>query len=252
MKYVIFTCIAIAVFLTGCKFSASVDPNLIDGDTTSASTTSSTTNETQYDVQITNFTFNQKFSNASYIFHKNALSKEFTPGSAVKSSIEELCEIGNNQKWLSDALLNTNVYTTRSGLETASHTTSNATTVTISATSDIYLTWGNMLVNTNDGFTGLTHIQMNDLNVGESKIVDANAFDCGTEFNFETPSTMSGPHGDQSTIAKAVSAAAATDEGFLSIHRGVITSSDGLANSVLDHTHFFNNPVAQVKITRLK
>lgn len=252
MKTILFTCILIGVFLQGCKFSASVDPSLLTADTTTTSGTSTSISETQFDLQITNLTFNQKFSKSSYIFHKSAMSQEFTPGNAVKSSIEELCEIGNNQKWLSDALLNTNVYTTRSGLETNSHSTSTALTLTISATSDIYLTWGNMLVNTNDGFTGSTHIQMDDLAVGESKTIDANAFDCGTEFNFETPSTMSGPHGDQSAIATAVSAASATDEGFLSTHRGVITSSDGLGNSVLDHTHFFNNPVARIKVTRLK
>ncbi|PCJ21495.1 MAG: hypothetical protein COB02_02565 [Candidatus Cloacimonadota bacterium] len=250
MKLSILSIALFIFFLQGCKLSPTVDPNLINEDT--VTNPSPTIDETQFDIQITNLTFNQKFSKSSFIFHKNILIKEWTLSKAIKSSLEELCETGNSQKWINNANINGNVYQTFIGLETNSHSKSNVSTFIIKSKEDIYFTWANMLVNTNDGMTGATHIQIDSLNVGETKTFDANAFDCGTEFNSETPSTMSGPHGDQSTLAKAVSPTNSNDEIFLSIHRGVITSSDGLANSVLDQSHKFNNPVAQITIKRLK
>ncbi|MCJ8344783.1 spondin domain-containing protein [bacterium] len=250
MKAILFITLFMGLLLQGCKFSASVNQDVVDSDTGTGGSTGS--DETQFEIQITNLTFNQTFSEASFIFHKEALPKEWTLSQPIKSSLEELCEIGNSQKWLNDALINNNVYKTFASTQTESHKKSTALTFTLASTSDIYLTWANMLVNTNDGMTGSTHIQLDDLAVDESKSFDTNAFDCGSEFNSETPSTLSGPHGDQSVAAKATSAFNVNDEGFLSIHRGLITSSDGLANSVFDQSHFFNNPVASITIKRLK
>ena len=105
-----------------------------------------------------------------------------------------------------------------------------------------------MLVNTNDALTALLNVDVSGLEVGASRQFITISYDAGTEANTELSGTMPGP--------------ADGGEGFNSVrddiadevrgHPGAVTMDDGLANSVLNEIHRWDNPVARVTITRMQ
>ena len=86
---------------------------------------------------------------------------------------------------------------------------------------------------------------MSSLAVNESLSRTSFSYDAGTEANSEAAGTIPGP--------------ADSGEGFnemrddinrVAMHPGVVTQDDGLASSVLTSQYKFDNPVAQIVITR--
>ncbi len=110
-----------------------------------------------------------------------------------------------------------------------------------------HLTVATMLVNTNDAFTGVTDLDLRDMQSGDERIFLTPAYDAGTEFNDEAAAHIPGP--------------AAGGEGFnparndvtsvVTHHAGVVSHDDGLADSALSQSQRFDNPVLMIKITRL-
>jgi hypothetical protein len=102
-----------------------------------------------------------------------------------------------------------------------------------------------MLVNTNDGFTGVTDMLIGDLRAGESRSFYAQVYDAGTELNTETAATVPGPAvGGEGYNPDRM------DAGFVSVHGGVVTRDDGLSTSTLDESHRFMGTTAKIQVTR--
>ena len=101
-----------------------------------------------------------------------------------------------------------------------------------------------MMVNTNDGFTGLSALDVSSLAVGDSLIRTTVAYDAGTEANTEAAGTIPGPADGGEGFNEA-----RDDVNFVARHPGVVTNEDGLSSSVLSPEHKFDNPLAKVVIT---
>ncbi|WP_125781770.1 spondin domain-containing protein [Pseudoalteromonas rubra] len=104
-----------------------------------------------------------------------------------------------------------------------------------------------MMVNTNDGFTGLNALDVSAMTVGQAMTYTTHAYDAGTESNSEAQGTIPGPV-DGGTGFSAEREAL----NKVAMHPGVVGMDDGLTTSVLTSSHKFDNPLMTVTITRTK
>ena len=119
--------------------------------------------------------------------------------------------------------------------------------VTIQDVTDAKMSVATMLINTNDGFSGLDALDLSTFAVGDSWSATANVYDAGTEVNSEAAGTMPGPaDGGEGFNATR------TDTGYIAMHPGVVTNDDGLTNSVLTVEHKFDNPAVRIMVTRIE
>jgi hypothetical protein len=208
----------------------------------------SSSNETtyRYDVTVKNTTNNQPFS-PLVVFSHDANYKIWQAGKPASVGLEYLAEGGSN------AQLITEVKATSYYLD---HVTGSGAigsgkmeTVTISVKNNRLdrLSITAMLLNTNDAFIGLRDISLDDLKIGETKTLNALAWDAGTEKNTEVAGTIPGP----ADGGEGFNSSREGDVNFISIHKGVLSSDDGLTTSILDESHRFDNPVAQITIKRI-
>lgn len=121
--------------------------------------------------------------------------------------------------------------------------------VTLSLTTDadepLALTVVSMLVNTNDGFTGVTAWPVSHLARDGLISVLAPIYDAGTEANMETADSVPGPAAGGEGFN-----ALRDDVDFVSRHPGVVTADDGYDASVLDQSHRFDNGAMAIAVTR--
>lgn len=167
----------------------------------------------------------------------------FTIGQPASEALEMLAESGDNSALLSEQADGISLQVEGSGVILPAG--NDTVTVTMDTSASPYLSVASMLVNTNDGFVAETATDLASLAVGESVRIAMPVWDSGTEANDEAADTIPGP--------------AAGGEGFnserddndrVSFHAGVISKDDGLGTSVLNATHRFLNPAAQLIITR--
>lgn len=93
----------------------------------------------------------------------------------------------------------------------------------------------NMLVNTNDGFTGLDAVALG----GRTRVYEVGAYDAGSEANDELASHIPGPAGNSPFVR-------APEGGVISHHDGVLGGGD------LDPSVYgWDGPVARITIERL-
>lgn len=212
----------------------------------SACNSSSSETIYHYDVTLKNTTNNQRFS-PLVVFSHDANYNLWQAGEPASIGLEYLAEGGSN------AQLITEVKATSYYLD---HVTGSGAigsgkmeTVTISVKDNRLdrLSIASMLVNTNDAFTGLRDIPLDDLKIGETKTLNALAWDAGTEQNIEVAGSIPGP----ADGGEGFNRSRAGDVNFISVHKGVLSSDDGLTNSILDESHRFDNPVAQIIIKRI-
>jgi len=100
-----------------------------------------------------------------------------------------------------------------------------------------------MLVNTNDGFAGISQYDVSSLHVSDSVKLYLNVYDAGTEENSETSLSVAGLGGEGFNMSRET-------QDLVSLHSGVISQDDGLSSSGLSAMHKFNNPAAMLIITR--
>ncbi|TGD75716.1 hypothetical protein E4634_02220 [Mangrovimicrobium sediminis] len=112
--------------------------------------------------------------------------------------------------------------------------------------SDLHLSVVSMLVNTNDAFTALNGVDVSAMEVGDTWMVNAVAYDAGTEADSEAAGTIPGP----ADGGEGFNAARDDAADQVTMHSGVVTSDDGLPTSVLTQMHRFDNPVARFTVTR--
>lgn len=104
-----------------------------------------------------------------------------------------------------------------------------------------------MMVNTNDGFTGLNAIDVSSMSVGDMQYYKTFAYDAGTEANSEAPGTIPGPADGGEGFNSA-----REEINKVAMHPGVVGQDDGLSTSVLTSLHKFDNPLLAVTVKRVK
>ncbi|WP_041522285.1 spondin domain-containing protein [Gilvimarinus agarilyticus] len=205
-----------------------------------------------YSVTVTNLTRGQPLSPMALML----AGPEFTSariGEPVSVALEVLAESGDNSQLLEEAGMNQHVYASASA-EGGPLMPGASTTLELTLEEPdeaIYLELVSMLANTNDGIAMLSAKALSGLQLNESVSFMAPAYDTGTEFNSESADTIIGP-----------AAAGGAQQGFsevrddiadaLTLHSGVVSFEDGLASSALSQAQRFDNPVMQVRVTRLE
>ncbi len=199
-----------------------------------------------YEVRVTNLTEAQPLSPLAVILHRDGYAI-WQVGSAASDGLERLAEGGNPDALLLEASANPAVITTVADSTAILPGTSSSVTLMSHAKGNLALSLATMLVNTNDGFTGIKAEILDGLARQQSRSITVRAYDAGTEANSESVATVPGP--------------AAGGEGYNTVrddrdsvggHPGVISSDDGLSGSALNASHRFDSPVALVTITRLE
>lgn len=226
--------LALATTLTACGGS---DNN--ESDQIVEPTPIPTADSFEFSVTISNLTAGQPFSPVAVIAHLEGTLWQI--GSPSSVALEVMAEGGDNSQLL----------TFENGIANASsegpvgpgaNTTITITTDTLEV---LKLSLATMMVNTNDGFTGLSAVDVSALAVGESIMRTTVAYDAGTEANTEAAGTLPGPVDGGEGFNEA-----RDDVDFVARHPGVVTNEDGLSSSVLSPEHKFDNPLAKVVITR--
>lgn len=192
-------------------------------------------------ITVTNLTNNQPMSPPGAILHAAGFSA-WMVGSAASDELEQLAEGGDVAPLLAlqpdAATFQANAPVGPGGSLGFSLETTEAIPV---------LTLATMLVNTNDGFTGLSGSDLSSLAVGESQTWEVPAYDAGTEFNSESAGTMPGP----ADGGEGFNVDLDDVTGVVTYHGGVVSKDDGNTDSVLDQSHRFDNPVLRISVTRL-
>lgn len=196
-----------------------------------------------FEVSVTNLTAGQPFSPVGIFLHDSS-QQVFSVGAAASEPLERMAEGGD----ISGLIEAVNSLSELAGDAPIGPGASNTYTIGIDAqpAAELELSVMTMLVNTNDGFTGVNGADITALEDGQSMSFNVIAYDSGTENNTEAAGTLPGP-ADGGEGFNAIRDDLADQ---VTMHPGVVTADDGLASSVLNQTHRFDNPVARIRITR--
>lgn len=194
-----------------------------------------------YEIEVTNLTHSQPLSPVGVLIHSEQ-THIWSIGSRASVALEDLAEGGSNL-----ALLDSEdeyLQATESGEGLIMPGGYEAISITVAnAKSEQYLSLASMLVNTNDGFTGISGLNVSELNNGDSMTLSLGVYDAGTETNDELASTIPGQMGEGFNTERL-------DTNVVSRHPGVVGRDDGYAESGLTSVHKFDNPAISVTITR--
>ncbi|MCB1918143.1 MAG: spondin domain-containing protein [Rhodocyclaceae bacterium] len=196
-------------------------------------------------VSVTNLTANQPLSPVLVSLHRG--EPAWRAGAPASAALERLAEGGDGSA-LAAELAAAGGIVDASGSAPVAPGGRDSFELRFPAADDAVLTVATMLVNTNDGFSGFSALPVGGLDAGAGRSFVLGAWDAGTEDNAEAAGSMPGP--------------ADGGEGFnpvrddpreaVRIHAGVVGRQDGLASSVLDSKHRFDNPVLRVEIERVR
>ena len=192
-----------------------------------------------FTVQMSNLTAGQPFSPIAVIAHNEG--KLWEIGKPASAALELMAEGGDNSVLLQFDSAIANV-SSEVPVAPGAETTLTITTDSIEA---LKLSLSTMMVNTNDGFTGLNAIDVSSLAVDQTLTHFTFAYDAGTESNSEASGTIPGPADSGEGFNEI-----RDDVNVIAMHPGVVSQQDGLTNSVLSSEHKFDNPLAKVVITR--
>ena len=197
-----------------------------------------------FSVEVSNLTNFQPMAPIAGVLHTSDRSF-FNIGERASDALEFLAEDGDNSLILAETGDDILGNGTSEGITGPGVTASfNVSGETADGTG-FYLTVLTMPVNTNDAFTGTNSLSLDELEVGESVTVNTRVYDAGTEANSEAAGTIPGPaDGGEGFNAER------DDVDVVTMHKGVITSSDGLTTSILTEQHRFDNPTARISVTR--
>ena len=197
--------------------------------------------EYEFMVTTVNLTHAQPMSPIGSALHTSGNFWQI--GEAASDALENLAESGDNSGLLGLDLVN--ISSSSEGVLKPGQSVDLA--LTTESLDEQKLSIISMMVNTNDGFTGLNALDVSSMAVGDSQHYTTYAYDAGTEANTEAAGTIPGP--------------ADGGEGFnsereemnkVAMHPGVVGQDDGLMMSVLTSQHKFDNPLLAVTVTRVK
>lgn len=198
--------------------------------------------EFTYQLKITNLTNGQPFSPPAAILH-DADFAIWKVGSPASEELEQLAEGGAPGPLLESRAEDPGV----AGAGAIAPGASEELMLTTTDDQRLNVSIATMLVNSNDAFSGISAIDVSAMESGDTRTYLARAYDAGTENNSELATTIPGPAGggegfnverdDFTTVVTA--------------HGGIVSYSDGYADSALSEAQRFDNPVMKVEITRL-
>ncbi len=201
-------------------------------------------------VTVTNLTNAQPLSPVAVVAHFDGYAP-FSVGAPASVGLEDLAEGGSNAAFLAEADANANVANTASGAgpipPASSETIMIEAEVPGTSITQLRLSTGSMLVNTNDAITMLNGISVAGMAVGDVVRARTIAYDAGTEANSEEAVHIPGPAGGGEGFNPARDDIADR----VAMHPGVVGQDDGFMTSSLNNQHKFDNPVAMVRIERI-
>ncbi|AZZ99123.1 spondin domain-containing protein [Pseudoalteromonas sp. R3] len=192
-------------------------------------------------ITATNLTYAQPLSPIAVALHQEG--QFWQVGEPASNALEVLAEGGDN----SDLLALGVVQSKASATAPLPPGQKAQLTLTHDSLDGQKLSLISMMVNTNDGFTGLNALDVSAMTVGQTMTFTTHAYDAGTEANTEAQGTIPGP-------ADGGAGFSADREALnkVAMHPGVVGMDDGLTTSVLTSSHKFDNPLMTVTITRTK
>jgi len=199
-----------------------------------------------FSITAVNLTAGQPMSPPIVVLHSGDY-RFFTVGAPASTSLELLAE-GGDSSALVDELANNDAILSSAAASNpiAPGGRDTWTLNTEKGKPTRYISMATMLVNTNDGISGVNRLDVSGMGIGDSMQIDAIAYDSGTEANSEAQGTIPGPadggegfNTERDDIADRVA-----------MHSGVVTSDDGLSSSILTNDHRFLNPVLRITVTR--
>jgi len=197
--------------------------------------------EYSYQVTMMNLTHSQPLSPITAVLHGD--EKMWMVGSSASTPLEKLAEGGDNADFIAQDSIIASIADSGVLLPGASA----SITINTTDTSATHLSVATMLVNTNDAFSGLTGLELSNLEVDQAMTWNLHVYDAGSEANSELAGTIPGP-ADGGIGFDAVR----DDIDVVTLHAGVVSQDDGLTTSVLTQAHRFDNPAIKLTITRLK
>ena len=192
-----------------------------------------------YEVSVTNLTNAQPMSPIAVVLHNEG--NLWQVGESASVELETLAESGDNSMVLElDVVL-------ASGSGEGTLMPGMSETIMVSSVEIVpsNLSLATMLVNTNDAFSGINAMSLENLGVGESISMVTGSYDSGTEGNSESSMSIPGPAAGGEGFNSA-----RDDVDFVAMHPGVVSQDDGLSSSALTFEHRFDNPTLRVTITR--
>jgi hypothetical protein len=200
-----------------------------------------------YQVTVTNLTYAQPMSPIAVLLHNEG--QLWTIGEMASVPLENLAESGDNADVLAESI----VLSGQSGagllLPGMSEVVDVSYTFTDVNNAPMMVSLATMLVNTNDAFTGVNALAINNLAIGESISLTTSSYDSGTEKNSELMATIPGPAGGGSGEGFN---AERDDIDKVTMHSGIVSVDDGLMISALTQAHRFDNPTLAVMVTRME
>ncbi|MBT1444026.1 spondin domain-containing protein [Shewanella sp. JM162201] len=193
-----------------------------------------------FEVTVTNLTANQPMSPLALISHDDNV-KLWQIGESASVALEQVAEAGNSSGF--DSLSGVNAVVRGAGMLPPGM--SETLMLTLEEDKVDALSLLTMLVNTNDGFSGINAMDIDSMEKGSAKTLTLMAYDAGTEANSEAKGSIPGPADGGEGFN-----AARDDVNRVHVHPGVISQDDGLTGSVLNASHRFDNPVLKVTVRR--
>jgi hypothetical protein len=191
-----------------------------------------------YEVTLLNITQGQIFSPPALTTHTQGL-KLWQAGETASFALEALAESGDSSQLIALSGITTSQVSNAPVMPGDMQTW----TLELAPSATLNVSLATMLINTNDGFTGFTDMDLSAIALGESYHKMLVVYDAGTEMNDEVALPGSG--------GEAFNASRAGDVDRVYAHAGVLTSHE-LSSSVLLTEHKFDNPVAKLIIKRMQ
>lgn len=188
-------------------------------------------------IDVLNLTANQPMSPPAALLDD---SDWWSDGSAASVALEQLAEGGD-----ASALIAGEARAVQAaGLLLPGH----SLTLTVEGGENaLRLQLATMLVNSNDAFSGTSGEDLSTLAAGQQRVLWLPARDAGTEANSELAATIPGPAGG----GEGFNADRDDSTAVVTLHPGVVGNQAGAADSALDASHRFDNPVLRVTISAL-
>lgn len=222
---------AMTAILSACDYNDndSADNDIETGDTAESYV---------YEVTLSNITQGQIFSPPALTTHAAGVTL-WEAGKTASVALETLAESGDS----SELIALNSIEQSQVGSSGIAPGDAQTFTLELSDSDSMSISLASMLVNTNDGFTGITNLDISNLALDESYQQTLMTYDAGTEENDEL--AVPGVGGE------AFNASREGDVDRVAVHAGILTEHE-LSSSILQPEHKFDNPTAQLIITRVQ
>ena len=191
-----------------------------------------------YEVTLINITQGQIFSPPALTTHAAGM-KLWQAGETASLALETLAEGGDTSQLIALSGIQQSQVSSTAVMPGEMQTW----TLELEQGAGLSVSLATMLINTNDGFTGFTDMDLSALALGDSYQKMLMVYDAGTEMNDEMAMPGSG--------GEAFNASRSGDVNRVYAHAGVLTAHE-LTGSVLLAEHKFDNPAGKFIIKRMQ